>query len=382
MHSTGSAILTILERARYLLDDPSADAKILNDLMVRQHVAPSYVDIMSRLHNTSGCRIVNRLTITFVTGRKDYPLPPCVQEIVDVVVVDSQGDVIGRVNPRDPKSYHGPNWTLEGTPGNLIFRMAEAPLTIDSLQVWYISNGDVAPHYSAAGGAANSYIGDLNAGGTWTESTKTINGTNIAANYTHYDGAKIRIAGGTGVTPGDYEIASKTDADNLVLRTSIGSGADGIGDTDGWLLTNKVDLATTPTAGMLDRRDSAYIGQIFRFLPTTGRVQSSQITAFSWNESTWTVTLRTPIDVGSAGTTLRYEIVPEGATAVCDAIAARAAQKIGTGMKISQSHQKDLLREYRMAMKTIGDNLTNIQTIRNPKFHRSRDDNTLVAWPY
>lgn len=57
---------------------------------------------------------------------------------------------------------------------------------------------------------------------TFTTSTKTLNKTGAFASYTFTAGDLIYISGGTGVTAGLYEIASKTDNDNIVLVEDIG----------------------------------------------------------------------------------------------------------------------------------------------------------------
>lgn len=63
------------------------------------------------------------------------------------------------------------------------------------------------------------------AGATWTEATKKI--TKIGA-FAHYDfvaGDACVIASGTNATPGQYAVASKIDADNITLTTSVGATA-------------------------------------------------------------------------------------------------------------------------------------------------------------
>lgn len=70
-------------------------------------------------------------------------------------------------------------------------------------------------------------------GCTWTEGTLTITKTGGFATYQHTAGDTCSITAGTGATVGTYEIASKTDADNIVLTTSIGAGADGQTDIEG-----------------------------------------------------------------------------------------------------------------------------------------------------
>lgn len=68
-------------------------------------------------------------------------------------------------------------------------------------------------------------------GGSFTTATKTLTKAGAFASYTHQVGDKINVTGGTGVTPGYYAVASKTDSDSIVLADDIGG-------------TNPADVAT------------------------------------------------------------------------------------------------------------------------------------------
>ncbi len=57
---------------------------------------------------------------------------------------------------------------------------------------------------------------------TFTTSTKNLNKTGAFTSYTWQAGDIVYISGGTGVVAGLYEIASKTDNDNIVLVEDIG----------------------------------------------------------------------------------------------------------------------------------------------------------------
>jgi len=58
--------------------------------------------------------------------------------------------------------------------------------------------------------------------GTWTAASKILGKTAAFASYTWASGDQIYVSGGTGVTAGWYEIQSKTDDDNIVLKDSLG----------------------------------------------------------------------------------------------------------------------------------------------------------------
>lgn len=61
--------------------------------------------------------------------------------------------------------------------------------------------------------------------GTWTEATRTLTLASAFASYTFLEGDEIEITAGTGATLGFYLIASRTDANSVVLARSIGSAA-------------------------------------------------------------------------------------------------------------------------------------------------------------
>lgn len=387
MHSTGSVILTMLERLRNLLDEPTVEAKYDQDYMVRHLIGPSLVDAISRLSNTISCPVINKLTINLDLDQDYYKLPPCVQEVLRLVIVDNDDSVVADLYPRDRMDWRGQGWRLEGGPGALSLWIENRPTSLQSLELWYSSNGDCLPHYSTDGGSASSYQISVT-GATWTEATKTITKTNAFSSYTFVEGDKITITGGTGATAGVYEIDSKTDASNIVLKTSIGSSADGQTDIAGRTWVRYVDLdsalSTSGDIGGMDRRDSAYVGQVFRFLPATEVFQDEVISSYGYYaNSKWRVGLRFPIDAGATPAAMRYEIVPMGSNSLIEMVSAICALKLGVGLKISQTHRDSILLVLRYAQKTIGDNLTNMQAVRPPHWSKSTSANeTARAWSW
>lgn len=83
--------------------------------------------------------------------------------------------------------------------------------------------------------------------GSYTDSTKVLNKTGAFSSYDHSAASAativthrynyIYLTGGTGITPGLYEIASKTDDDNIVLAASAGSDASDVTSSSGPDLT-------------------------------------------------------------------------------------------------------------------------------------------------
>lgn len=389
MHSTGSVILTLTERIRNLLDEPIRESKYDQDYLVRHLIGPSLVDAISRLNNTISCPVINKLTITLDEDQAFYKLPPCVQEVLRLGIVDQEGDLVADLYPRDRMDWRGQGWRLEGGPGALSLWMENRPASLGSVELWYSSNGDCLPHYSTDGGSASSYQISVT-GATWHESTLTLEKTNAFASYTFVEGDKITVTAGTGADLGDYEIDSRTDDDNIVLKTSIGSAADGQTDIAARTWVRYVDLdtalSTTGDLGGFDRRESAYVGQAFRFLPATERFQDVVITSFGFYLNTkWRVGLRHPIDAGATPAAMRYEIVPMGSNSLIEMVSAICALKLGIGAKISQPHRDSILLVLRYAQKTIGDNLTNMQAVRPSHWVKStsaNENNSAWAWTW
>jgi len=119
MHSSQSALMTILDRVRTYTDDPDIDAKFTNDFLVRNMIGPAWVDVWSRINNTLDAPVILTFDIDIETDQLHYPLPPCVQEVLRLVVIDDNGKVLQDIRPRDRMSPVGEKWSIEGTGGAL-----------------------------------------------------------------------------------------------------------------------------------------------------------------------------------------------------------------------------------------------------------------------
>lgn len=296
MHSSGSFLRTVLERIRAYLDEVDLDAKYNDDYIVRHTICPCYTDVVSRLNNTIGCPVVNRLAITLTTTDSYYKLPPCVQEVLRLVSVNGDGQVVLDVVPGDRNRPMGPGWALVGNPGAMeLYVEATARLGASiSMELWYVNNGDMLP------------------------------------------------ALGTGTLDATKKI---------------------------------VTVAASPTLGALERRESAAVGQVLRLLPASpGCIEERLITAYTESAGVWTATVRTAFTKASAGS-VTYEIAPAGSQALYEAVACWAAMKLGVGRKITQQHHDRLRQQYLASLKTIGDNLTNIQSRRPQGYVKDTVDN-------
>lgn len=143
-----------------------------------------------------------------------------------------------------------------------------------------------------------------------------------------------------------------------VLHTSNGNVLAHLA-TDGNLLTSTtLDIVGGAVSlGLVDRRANAYCGCVLRIITSTV-VEERTITAY--NSSTGVVTVRLPFTI-STGSGKTYEIIPQGSENIMEAVAMRSALKLGVIRKASDSHQRQIQIEYMAALKTVHDNLANMQ---------------------
>ena len=135
--------------------------------------------------------------------------------------------------------------------------------------------------------------------------------------------------------------------------------------------TPTVVLGLLPTVGGIDRRRNSYIGQVLRILPASPAPREERrIISHNYSGGVWTVVLDSPLEYTSNGTII-YEIAPPGMQSLYEAISVWGSMKLGVPTRISKVHMEELRTQYRAALKTAGDNLTDIQG-RLPK-HYEKD---------
>lgn len=385
MHSSGSVILTILERLRAYLDDPDVDGKFSNDYIVRHIIGPAQADIMSRLNNTTECPILHTFDVKLYTDQTRYKLPPAIMEIVAMKLVDEDGLVQGESIPMGVSDPRGQNWALEGVPGAMeLYIPTNSSWTRGDinggngglLQLWYVSSGDFLSHYCATDvGGSTTRVSVTTA--TWDDASLTLTKTGGFTNYTFKGGDRITITAATGGTLGVYEVTGKTSNDAITLRTSLGASVTAA-TVSGRLWTRTFTLTSgTPTLGGKDRRLNAYAGGTLRTLPTGTNdfIEERVIRESKVQGTDWVLTLATPLDVGAATTGIPYEVTVPGAHTFVDAIAAWGAMKMGTSRKISQAQMQSLKVQYLASLKSILDLVTNIQTRMPKRYQRRTLDN-------
>jgi hypothetical protein len=145
-------INTILRRIRFYLDEPVDDKYTDNDLLDLV-VSPALQEVWGYLHNTSDNPIVASFSIDVDSSTKEYQLPPSVQNVHNLVRLDSQGEWVYEYRPRGKHNIHGPMWFLEGN----ILRFDPALRKDETLTLYYTPTPDQPMHYATDG----QLFGDL-----------------------------------------------------------------------------------------------------------------------------------------------------------------------------------------------------------------------------
>lgn len=142
--------------------------------------------------------------------------------------------------------------------------------------------------------------------------------------------------------------------------------------TGTWDADNKqFTFGSTPTLGQIDRRPNAYAGQIIRILADS-YVEERVIGVHDVVHGVVKPRYAFHHESGDYA----YEIAPIGAQSLYEAIAAAGSLKLGTYRKISQTHYRMILSQYQSAIKTVGDNLSNLQM----RTGKSWQTHTVDSW--
>jgi hypothetical protein len=314
MDTSRSFIKTVLARIRGYLDDPDFDSKYTDQFLLQHVVMPSLVDVWSRCSLSADNPVLLDYTITFVENQECYVLPPCVGEIHEVV-------------------------QYTGATGNLI------------------SNGlptdDIRPDH---------------------EQSRTGPGWMIEGNMLCFRPfpQNLSNAGYTNLT---WIVRYTTNGDMLPHYCSSASMGT-LNNVD----KTKFTFNATPDLGLVDYRPNAYAGQFIRLLSGasgSGIGVTEERVIASYDPATRIATLTRPFTVGptSSTSTYAYEVCPPQSQGMVEAIAVAAALKLGAWRKISQAQNQLLTQQYRSAIKTIGDNLANMNLRTGKGYAKDTRDN-------
>lgn len=127
--------------------------------------------------------------------------------------------------------------------------------------------------------------------------------------------------------------------------------------------------------GYFDKRDKAFTGAIIRLFRSGNTVVEERIIK-SFDYATSKVTVDEAfVNVGASTSSLRYEIVPQGVTSLSQAIALGAAMDLGAGRDVTAKKMNYLTTQYKIAIKSIIDNRSNMQARTGKRFDSRTIDN-------
>lgn len=136
-------------------------------------------------------------------------------------------------------------------------------------------------------------------------------------------------------------------------------------------------LSSSPDLGLVDKRENAYAGQILRILD--GNVFEERVIASSTYDSSgggsYKVTVKRPFSSNVTTGAHAYEVAPAQSQGMVEAVSLACALKLGAWRKISAAHAQLLQLQYRSAIKTIGDNLANMQLRTGKGWAKDTRDN-------
>lgn len=150
MHPSGSFLKTVLERVRAYVNEPDADAKFKDEYVIRSIISPALDEVVGRITMTENCPVICRFSLTLSTSQEYYILP-CAREIIRIVQMDEYKNVVFDWRPESDHNPGGPGWVIEGN----TIRFNPLPAETETLDIWYIPDSAVVPHYSADGGACS-----------------------------------------------------------------------------------------------------------------------------------------------------------------------------------------------------------------------------------
>lgn len=178
--------------------------------------------------------------------------------------------------------------------------------------------------------------------------------------------------GVTNLTP--FTIRYTSNGDMSPHYCALTSGACGVLNAGLLTFTLPADVGTGGL-GLVDQRENCYAGQILRLLAkTSGFTTREERVISSYDPATRICTLRRPFTTNTAGN-YAYEVAPARSQGMVEAVSIACALKLGTWRKCSQAQMGMFTQQYRSAIKTIGDNVANMQMRTGKSWAKDTRDN-------
>jgi len=179
-------------------------------------------------------------------------------------------------------------------------------------------------------------------------------------------------SGVTGITP--FTIRYTSNGDMSPHYCALTTGAGGVLNAGLLTFTLPADVGSGGL-GLVDQRENCYAGQILRLLNKgAGFTTREERVVASYDPATRICTLRRPFTTNIAGN-YAYEIAPSRSQGMVEAVAIACALKLGTWRKCSQAQMGMFTQQYRSAIKTIGDNMANMQMRTGKSWAKDTRDN-------
>lgn len=175
-----------------------------------------------------------------------------------------------------------------------------------------------------------------------------------------------------GITP--FTIRYTSNGDMSPHYCALTSGACGVLNAELLTFTLPADVGIGGL-GLVDQRENCYAGQILRLLAkTSGFTTREERVVSSYDPATRICTLRRPFTTNIAGN-YSYELAPSRSQGMVEAVSIACALKLGTWRKCSQAQMGMFTQQYRSAIKTIGDNMANMQMRTGKSWAKDTRDN-------
>lgn len=146
MDSSGSMLKSIVERIRYYGNEPSLDATLTDALLLDHFLGPAMQDVFQRVNMVDNGFLVQRHVLPVENDRVKYPLPVNVRKVLQIVLLNEDGVVVGEAIPRHLRNPWGFNYRVNGNDLWLDQSINDLPAGY-TVEIWYTPGGNFRPHY-------------------------------------------------------------------------------------------------------------------------------------------------------------------------------------------------------------------------------------------
>lgn len=181
-------------------------------------------------------------------------------------------------------------------------------------------------------------------------------------------------SGVTGITPFTIRYTTNGDMSPHYCANLVGGSTGGVLTSQSTFVLPLNGLGVGDL-GIIDKRENCYAGQILRLLNRlAGFTTREERVIASYDPESRICTLKRPFTINTTAN-YAYEIAPARSQGMVEAVAIACALKLGTWRKCSQAQMGMFTQQYRSAIKTIGDNMANMQMRTGKSWAKDTRDN-------